>query len=71
MFLNKRMSKDTSISIRTFLILLNKSTHLSMIEIPITFTILQIVIVNTMLMVVNFGYIAGSYLEDIQIQMLG
>lgn len=52
MLLNKGVCIETSIAFWTFLFLFNEGAHLSMIEVPIPFSVLGIVVIDTMLMVV-------------------
>jgi hypothetical protein len=70
MFFNKGMGIKTSITFRTFLFGFDMWTHLSYVKIAISLAILGVVIVNAMFVVVVGWNVAGSHLEDVQIEML-
>lgn len=52
MLLNEGVCVETSVAFWTFFVLFNEVAHLSMIEVPIPFPILGIVVIDTMFMVV-------------------
>lgn len=59
------MCKEAIITFWTFLIYLDIAAHISMVEVAIAFPVLSVVVVDAMFVVVAFGNIAGSYLENI------
>jgi len=61
------MCEDARLSFRTFLLFFYVSTHIGLVKIPITFSILSIVIVRTMLVIMIFSDIAWVHFEDFKI----
>lgn len=70
MLLNEGVSVDAVISIRTLLLLLDEGTHLGMIKIPITFSVLGIVVIGAVFVVVRLGDVAGRDFEKIEVEVL-
>lgn len=64
------MRIEAGISFGTFLFLLHVAAHLSVVEVPVALTVLRVVVVHAVLVVVSLGYVAGSDLERLQVEVL-
>lgn len=64
------MCEDTGLSFRTFLLLFYVSTHIGLIEIPITLSIFCVVIVGAMFVIMIFCDVTRVDLEDFEIEVL-
>lgn len=70
MLLNKGVSIEARVALWAFLILLSEVAHLRMIEVSIAFSVLSIVVIDTMFMVVRLSDVTRVDLEDIKVEML-
>jgi len=64
------MCKDAGLSFRAFLLLFYVSTHIGLIEIPITLSIFCVVIVGAMFVIMIFCDIAWIDFKDFEIEVL-
>lgn len=69
MLLHEGMRIETGVPLWALLILFHKRTHLS-VEVTVSLSILSIVVIHAVLVVVRLGDVAGSHLEDVQIEVL-
>ena len=68
--LHERMSVGAVLPLRTFLLLLYVGAHLRRVEVPVTTAVLVGVVVYAVLVVVALCYVARTYLENLQVEML-
>lgn len=70
MLLNEGMRIDAVIAIRAFLFLFDEGTHFGVIKVPISFSILSIVVIGAVFVVVRLGDVTGRDFEEIEVEVL-
>lgn len=70
MLLNEGVSIDAVIAIRALLFLLDEGTHFGVIKVPISLSILGVVVIGAVFVVVRLGDVAGRDFEKIEVEVL-